>query len=466
MQCLCRLLLVTLISLAIAAAAAQPDFNAAHRENVTNLQRFVQIDTTNPPGNESKAATFLKTILDREGIPAEIVEKVPGRGNLVARLKGNGKKKPLLLMGHTDVVGVEREKWTVEPFAGVIQGDYMYGRGVSDDKGMTMTCVQVMVLLKRAGVALDRDVILLAEAGEESSTGVGINFVIQQHWEKIACEFALNEGGGFRLENGEVKYLGVSPTEKVPRTLLLRAKGTSGHGSKPRLDNAIVHLAAAVAKVGTWQPPMRLNDTTREYFKRLATISPADKASWYNHIEDPAQSARIQETLRARDITRNSMLRTSISPNIIKGGFRGNVIPGDAEATLDVRALPDEDMEAFLSTLRAVIDDPAVEIVKQGGEDERPVTSPSPLDSELFRALERGQQRMFPKAITLPTMLTGATDSAQLRAKGVQCYGIGSVATEEDANRIHGNDERLSISGLRTFLEFLHSVVMDVAAAK
>src|SRR6185436_12671164 len=181
------------------------------------------------------------------------------------------------------------------------------------------------------------------------------------------------------------------------------------HGSRPRMDNAIVHLAAAVAKVGTWQSPMRLNDTTREYFKRLATISTAEKATWYSNIEDPAKTAAIQETLRAQDVSRNSMLRTSISPNIIKGGFRGNVIPGDAEATLDVRALPDEDMEAFLSTLRAIIDDPAVEIIKQWGEDARPVTPPSPLDSEMFRALERGQKRMFPKAITLPTMLTGAT---------------------------------------------------------
>lgn len=443
--------------------AATPDFEAAHREIVTNLQRCVQIDTTNPPGNESKAAHFLKAILDREGIPSEIVERVPGRGNLIARLKGSGKKRPILLMGHTDVVGVEREKWTVEPFAGLIQGDYMYGRGVADDKGMTVACLQVLLLLKRAAVALDRDVIFLAEAGEESSTGVGINFVIAQHWEKIACEFALNEGGGFRLENGEVKYLSVSPTEKVPRTLLLRAKGTSGHGSKPRLDNAIVHLSAAVAKLGAWQPPMRLNETTREYFKRLATISPPEKAEWYRHVEDPARSAGIQETLRAKDITRNSMLRTSISPNIIKGGFRNNVIPGDAEATLDVRALPDEDMEAFLSTLRAVIDDPAVEIVRQWGENARPVTPPSKLDSEMFLALERRQKRMFPTAITLPTMLTGATDSAQLRAKGVQCYGIGSLATEEDANRIHGNDERLSISGLRQFLEFLYGVVVDVA---
>jgi acetylornithine deacetylase/succinyl-diaminopimelate desuccinylase-like protein len=465
MNSLPRTLLVYAVTLGGAFAAA-PDFETAHRANVTNLQRFVQIDTTNPPGNETKGAEFLKALLDHEGIASEIVELVPGRGNLIARLKGTGKKKPLLLMGHIDVVGVEREKWTVDPFAAVIRGDYMYGRGVSDDKGMTATCLQVLLLLKRAGVTLDRDVIFLAEAGEESSTSVGINFVVEKHWDKIACEFALNEGGGFRLENGEVKFLGVSSTEKVPRTILLRAKGTSGHGSKPRVDNAIVHLSAAVAKFGPWQPPMRLNDTTREYFKRLAQISQPGRAFMYSHIEDPKHTDTIQDTFRRNDITRNSMLRTSISPNIIKGGFRGNVIPGDAEATLDVRALPDEDMEAFLSTLRAVINDPAVEVIPNWGEDARPVTLPSRLDSEMFLALERAQKKMFPKAITLPMMLTGATDSAQLRAKGVQAYGIGSLATEEDANRIHGNDERLSISGLRQFLEFLYTVVVDVAAAK
>jgi acetylornithine deacetylase/succinyl-diaminopimelate desuccinylase-like protein len=448
------------------AFPARPDFDAAHRDTVTNLQRFVQIDTTNPPGNETKAALFLKSFLDRAGISSEIVALEPKRGNLIARIKGNGKKRPILLMGHTDVVGVEREKWTVEPFTGLIDGDYMYGRGVIDDKAMTLVCAQVLILLKRAGIELDRDVIFLAEAGEESSTRVGINYVVEQHWDKIACEFALNEGGGFRLENGQVKYLSVSSTEKVPRSVVLRAKGTSGHGSRPRLDNAIVHLAAAVAKVGGWQPPMRLNDTTREYFKRLSTISTGDKAFWYSHVEDPQHGASIQEILRAQDISRNSMLRTSISPNIIKGGFRGNVIPGDAEATLDIRALPDEDMEAFLSTLRSIIDDPAVEIVPKWGAGSRPVTPPSRLDAELFLALERGQKRMFPQAITLPTMLTGATDSAQLRAKGVQCFGIGTLATEEDANRIHGNDERISISGLRPFLEFVYDVVVDVAGAK
>ena len=448
------------------ARAASPDFDSAHRDVVTNLQKFVQIDTTNPPGNETKGALFLQSLLERAGIPSEIVEKVPGRGNLIARLKGSGKKKPILLMGHIDVVGVEREKWTVEPFAGLIRGDYLYGRGSIDDKGMTVVCLEVLKLVKESGLALDRDVIFLAEAGEESSTSVGMNFVVEEHWDKIACEFALNEGGGFRTENGEVKYLSVSSTEKVPRTIVLRAKGTSGHGSRPRPDNPIVHLGAAVGKFGQWQPPMRLNDTTREYFKRLATISPPEKALLYRHVEDPELTQQIQETFRVSDIARNSMLRTSISPNIFKAGFRGNVIPGDAEATLDVRALPDEDMEAFLSTLRAVIDDPAIEIIPKWGEDARPVTPPSRLDSEMFLALERVQKRMFPKAITLPTMLTGATDSAQLRAKGVQAYGLGSLGTEEDANRIHGNDERISISGLRPFVEYIYNVVVEVAAAK
>ena len=461
-----RLAFLLACSLAASSFAASPDFDAAHRENLTNLQRFVQIDTRNPPGNETKGALFLKSLLDREGIASEIVEKVPGRGNIIARLKGSGKKKPILLMGHIDTVGVEREKWTVDPFAGVIQGDYIYGRGVSDDKAMAATCLQVLVLLKRAGMALDRDVIYLAEAAEEAVTTAGIDFVVNEHWDKIACEFALNEGGGFRVQNGAVKYLGVSPTEKIPRRIKLRAKGTSGHGSKPRLDNPIVHLAAAVAKFGDWQPAMRLNDTTREYFKRLATISPPDQADLFRHLEDPARTADIQRTLRATDITRNSMLRTSISPNIFKGGFQANVIPGDAEATLDIRALPDEDMDAFLSTLRSVIDDPAVEIIPLWNQESRAATPPSRLDTEMFLALERGQRRMFPRAITLPMMLTGATDSAQLRAKGVQAYGLGTLATEEDANRIHGNDERISIRGLRQFLEFVYGVVEDVAGSK
>lgn len=455
---------VILLSLA-AVAVPTPDFAAAHKETIEILTNFIKVDTSNPPGNETKGAQFLKMYLDRAGIPSEIVELEPGRGNLVARLKGSGKKKPLLLMGHIDVVGVEREKWSVDPFGGVIKDGYVYGRGAADDKGMTSVCLEIMLLLHRLKVPLDRDVIFLAESGEESTTYVGIDFMVEKHWDKIGCEFALNEGGAIREEAGRIRYVGVSTTEKVPRPVLLSAKGTSGHGSKPRMDNAIVHLCAAVGKIGQWQPPMRLNETTREFFARLAKMSPPEEAFLYRHLEDPALGRLVQEKLRASNIGYNAMLRTTVSPNIIKGGFRVNVIPGDALATVDVRTLPDEDYEKFLQTMREIINDPAVEVVS-GSSKARPPSPPSRLDTEMFAALERAQKRMFPDAITVPVMLTGATDSAQLRAKGVQAYGIGSVLTEEDSNRLHGNDERISVDGLRKFLEFTWLAVMDVAAAK
>src|SRR5258706_900974 len=456
--------LVFVVSLANGFAAA-PDFEAAHRENTTNLQRFVQIDTSNPPGNETKGAAFLKAILNQEGIPSEIVERVPGRGNLIARLKGSGKKRPILLMGHIDVVGVEREKWTVDPFGGLVKDGYLYGRGSSDDKGMASACLEVFLLLHRLKVPLDCDVIFRGEAGEEGTSSVGIDFMVQQHWDKIDCEYALNEGGMIYVPNGKVKYVGVATTEKVPRGFKLVARGTSGHGSVPRPDNAITHLAAAVARVGNWQAPMRLNETTRAFFSRLAKISPADEAYLYSHLEDPAHSGMIQEKIRTRNGTYNSMLRTSIVPTIIKGGFRSNVIPGDAEATLDVRAVPDEDIEALAQTLRNLINDPAVEVVPPPARG-RPATPPSKLETDMFRALESAQAKMFPGVLTLPLMLTGATDSAQLRAKGVQAYGLGSVAGDRERASVHGNDERISVEGLGKFVEFIYWAVMDVAASK
>ena len=442
--------------------AASPDFTAAHTELVELLRGFIRIDTSNPPGNETRACDYLKPFLDREGIPAEVLALEPSRGNLVARLKGNGRKKPLLLMGHTDVVGVEREKWTVDPFGAEMKDGFIYGRGASDDKAMTAACLQVMLMLKRLKVPLDRDVIFLAEAGEESSTYVGIDFMVKKHWEKIECEFALNEGGRIHQKDGKVHYVAVSTTEKVPRAIFLTAKGTSGHGSRPRKDNPIVHLAAAIAKIGQWQPPMRMNETTRSFFSKLADLSPPEEAQMYRNLEHPVLGAKMQDKLWEVNAGYNSMLRTSLSPNVIKGGFRLNVIPGDASASIDARWLPDEDYDSFLSTLRHLIDDPAIEVAlaEPGG---RKPTAPSRLDTEMYRALERTQQKLFPEAATLPSMLTGATDSAQLRAKGVQAYGLGSMSGDGDSTRIHGNDERVSVAGLRTFLEYLWTAVVDVA---
>jgi acetylornithine deacetylase/succinyl-diaminopimelate desuccinylase-like protein len=444
-------------------APLMPDWAAARDETVRMLSGLIKIDTSNPPGHETKAAEYIKAILDKEGIASQIFELEPGRGNLVARLKGSGKKRPILLMGHTDVVGVERGKWTIDPFGGIVKDGYIYGRGASDDKGMVAVCLEVFLLLHRLKAPLDRDVIFLAEAAEEATSDVGMDFMVEKHWDQIACEYALNEGGSIYERDGLVRYVGVSTTEKVPRRIRLVAYGRSGHGSVPRPDNAITHLAAAVAKVGTFQMPMRLNATTRTFFRQLATISPANEAYLYRHLEDPTESASVQEKLRTMMPAYNSMLRTSIAPTIIKGGFRNNVIPAEAEATLDVRALPDEDIDAMVATLRQLIDDPAVAVMPPRG---RPIAPPSELDTDMFRALEQAQAKLFPSAVTLPVMLTGATDSAQLRAKGVQAYGLGSVVTDEERARVHGNDERLSVDGIGKFVEFVYRAVVDVAAAK
>lgn len=437
-----------------------PDFTKARDEAVTYLQDLVRMDTS--AGNEVKAAEYIKGVLDKAGIPAEIFALEPGRANVVARLKGTGKKQPILLMGHTDVVGVERDKWTVDPFAALIKDGYVYGRGSTDDKDNASANLEVLLLLHRLKVPLDRDVIYLAEAGEEGAPRLGIGFMVDQHWDKIDSEFALAEGGTTSLRDGKVRYVGISATEKVGRGIRLVARGSSGHGSVPRMDNPVVHLAAAVAKVGQYQVPFRLNATTRAFFERMARISPPEEAFLYTHLEDPVAGPMVQEILRRKQPSFNSMLRTSISPTILKAGFRSNVIPADAEATLDVRAVPDEDMDKLVADFKRLIDDPAVEIVRSAGG--RPAPPPSPIDSELMRALEKVQAGMFPGAVTVPLMLTGATDMSFLRAKGVQAYGIAAPALEGDAGA-HGNDERISVDGFGKFVEFIYRTVVEVAGA-
>ena len=276
------------VGLATSPATAQPpDFAEARDEAVELLQALVRIDTSSPPGNETLAAEHLKALLDEADISSKILALDPTRGNLVARLEGDGSKRPLLLMAHTDVVGVDRDDWTVDPFGGVVRDGHLYGRGASDDKGQLAAMVQVMLMLHRGRVPLARDVILLAESGEEGTTEVGIDFMVARHWDEIDAEFALNEGGRMTAPGGTVDTVSIATTEKVPwRGIRLVARGTAGHGSAPRLDNPIVHLAAAVAKVGAYQSPMRLNETTRAYLERLATISPPDAAYRYRNLEN------------------------------------------------------------------------------------------------------------------------------------------------------------------------------------
>lgn len=454
----CLFLIAAVLS--VSPLVAQ-DFAASGDEAISLLQGMVRIDSSSPPGNETEVCEFIQGVLAAEGIESHIYEMEPGRGNLVARIPGNGSKRPILLMGHIDVVGVERDSWTVDPFAAVIKDGYLWGRGAQDDKGMTAGALEVFLMIARSGIELDRDVIFMANAGEEGMAHLGVEFMVAEHFDEIDAEFALNEGGGFSLIDGEITRLTVATTEKVSTRMRLVASGTSGHGSRPRPDNPIVALARAVAKFGLWQPPMRLNSTTREYFRRMAEISSPETAYLYRNLENPEITDLVQEQLRLTDLTANSMLRTSISPTIIEGGFRRNVIPAEAIATLDIRALPQEDTLWLKAEIERVVDDSTIEVVRFGAR--RPVSDPMPIDSDLFRALEKIQADLFPAATTIPTMLTGGTDSSQLRAAGILAYGIGLPTDPATGSRAHGNDERTPIAGMPLFVEFLYKTVLEIS---
>jgi len=462
-------LLVFIATFGVCANAEQTyliDWDAVGAETIDDLVELVQINSTNPPGNETEVAEHLKDKLDAEGIKSTFYALEPDRGNLIARITGNGSKRPLLLMGHTDVVGVQPDKWYADPFSGLRQDGFVYGRGTLDDKDNVAAALMVMKLLQRYDVELDRDVIFLAEAGEEGTPEVGINFLIEKHFDAIEAEFCIAEGGQNIIEDGEVTRVGIETTEKVPRRVTLVARGTPGHGSRPTLENAVVILANAVAKAGSWDTEVRFNETTRAYFQRLAEISDDEDAFRYNNIENPDESDAIQQHFLENFPYHYSISRTSVAPTIMDAGFRRNVIPSEASAMLDIRMLPDESVEDFYAKLAAVIDDPRIEIVPE--RIYRPVGPPSGLDNEMFQTLERVALDMYPHATVLPTMSTGATDMAQTRAKGMQCYGIGPARSVEEINSgfgAHGDNERTAEESHVNMVKYLWSVVIQIAAS-
>jgi acetylornithine deacetylase/succinyl-diaminopimelate desuccinylase-like protein len=464
--CVVLALLVTSASSA-SARQAPIDWPQIQAETIRHFRALVQIDTSNPPGNEIKAVEYLQKVLTAEGIASRILALDPNRPNLVARLKGNGPKRPLLLLAHTDTVGVQRDKWPVDPFGAVQRDGYIWGRGTSDDKDNLAANLMAFLLLKRSGAKLDRDLIFLAEAGEEAdTTGVGIRFVIERHFDEIDAEFALAEGPGARIEDGRVRRILISSTEKLPRRVRLVATGTSGHGSIPRLDNAVTHLASAVQKIGTWEMPMRLNDTTRAYFEKLAAISTSERAARYRSLLGPQGSPAAEQYLAEHEPEHYAMLRTTLVPTMLQGGIGPNVIPSTAEAVIDIRALPDEDVSQMMAEITKRIADPAIAITAL--PTTRPAAKPSPIDSAMYRILETAASQVYPSAAVVPSMLTAATDMAQLRAKGVQAYGIGPAMSASDFTQYgwHSDVERLAEDSLHQFVRFLWTAVVDAVASK
>lgn len=457
---------VTLAAGAPGLTAQQPA--AIEAETLQHFQALLRLDTSSPPGNETRVVEYLKQLFDKEGIPNQVFAKEPSRANLVARLKGNGKKRPILLMGHTDVVTVDKEKWTHPPFGAVRDGGYVYGRGAVDDKDNLVAGVMLMLMLKRQNVPLDRDVILLAEAGEEGAPDIGAQFMADNHLDAINAEFCLAEGGGVVRTGGQIRQANIGTTEKEPRFIEIIARGPAGHGSVPSRNNAVTKLSAAVGKVAGWQPPTRINETTASYFKKLATMVPADVAKMYRDIlnPDPKIHKAAADWMLENQPGHWSMTHTSLVPTIVGGGFRYNVIPSEAKATVDVRLHPDEDQTKFLDEVRKVINDPSVE-VRWGRERYRPAGA-SRIDTEAFNVLEAQTKKHY-DTIVLPTMGTGATDMSNIRAKGIQCYGIGPAIDTEDGPKgfgAHSDQERILESELHRFVRFQYDVVVELARAR
>jgi acetylornithine deacetylase/succinyl-diaminopimelate desuccinylase-like protein len=463
-----RLAILVVVTLLLSVDMKVRAYESPEEEALRHFLAILRLDTQNPPGNELLVVDYLKGVLRDAGIDAQVFAREPQRPNLVARLRGSGARRPLLLMGHTDVVTVDAAKWKHPPFSATREGGYIYARGTQDDKPSVVAGLMTLLQLKRSGVALDRDVIFLAEASEEGNGPFGINHMVAQHWPEIDAEYCLAEGGGVVRTGGRVQFAAVATTEKIAHTIRLVSRGPAGHGSVPLQSNAIVHLAQAVGKVAAWRTPMRLNDTTRAYFSGLAAISSPEASARYRAIVEGGDLEGVQAHLAAHEPALDSRLRTSISPNIIKGGYLRNVIPSEAEATLDIRALPDEDFSAFLARLREVIGDPAVEITRVQSYPTRPGAPPSRLDTEAYKAIDAAHRRVY-GVPTLPSMLAGGTDMAQVRAKGVQCYGIGPIADTEDPALgfgPHSDQERILEDGFRKFIQVHFEIVRDLAVRR
>ena len=464
---ICRLLgVAAALALLPGAVRAQqgpaPDFDALGYEAAQRLGEYIRIRTVNPPGNETAGAKWLQQVLAKEGIPAQIFESSPGRGNLYARLRGNGSKRPIVLLSHIDVVPASDSAWRVSPWSGVTRDGAVWGRGALDMKGTAIVELMTMIALKRRGVPLSRDVILLANADEETNSSGAQWFTREKRSLLEGVEFLLNEGGHNRLSaEGQTEYYGIGVTEKVSYWVRISARGSAGHGSIPRPDNAAARIARALGRIAAHETPIKLTPPAERYFKDLATRErdPIHRR-W---LADPAAALRMPAAVAwfTSNLYYNAILRNTISITVMRGSDKTNVIPMEASAELDVRLLPGERPADFVRELSRVIADSAVEITPLRPERE---ATTSPLDGPVIESIREAVQAMEPGALITTPMLSGYTDSYYYRSIGIGAYGISPFRlSEEDSRTVHGDDERVTVENLRFGVEFFYRIVERLA---
>jgi len=420
------------------------------------LSDLIRINTTNPPGNETTAAAFIAQYLAKEGLKSEIFESAPGRGSVVSRLKGSGKKPNLLFLSHLDVVAANPSEWSVDPFAGLVKDGYIYGRGAYDMKGMTAVEVFTLLLLKRNNIPLKGDIVLAATADEEKGGEEGAGYLLKNHKEKVLCPYVLNEGGGLAIPQKKGNVYPVQTAEKGILWFKIKAKGTPGHGSTPNTaDNAIIRMNKVITKLGEYKPETLYVPTLREFLSEVAKINPEFEPQFSKLLGNPTKSEQILDELAKTDKALAEEIRprtkTTITPTIIHGGVKENIIPSECETVFDCRVLPGQSVEAALATIKGLLKDLdmeklSFEIIQMHNGNES--TTQTPLYSTISSVLKEFE----PNCGVTPTLTTGGTDSRFFREIGSICYGFHPMRPDEPNDllekRMHGIDERITIENL------------------
>jgi acetylornithine deacetylase/succinyl-diaminopimelate desuccinylase-like protein len=461
---------VVVLSLAAAAAIlvpasrpgpqAQPAALAPHQQLLREIyQELIEINTTNSVGDNTRAAEAMARRLLDAGFPAtdvQVLAPAPRKGNLVARLRGTGARRPLLLLAHLDVVEANREDWSIDPFKLLERDAYFYGRGTTDDKAMAASFVANLIRYRREGFVPDRDLIVALTADEEGGGYNGVAWLLKGHRALIDAEMAINEGAGGALKNGRRVSNSVQASEKIVQSYRLEVTNKGGHSSLPVKDNAIWHLASGLARLGEFDFPVNLDEVNRQFFERSAAATSGSLGDDIRAVlrgeRDPAIVARVA----AVGPVFNSRLRTTCVPTRLEGGHADNALPQTARAVVNCRVLPHESEESVRQTLIRALANDKIKVTPTNRFFPSPV---SPLTSEIMGAVERVTQELWPGIPVVPLMSTGATDSRFLRTAGIPAYGTSGMFGDVDDIRAHGRDERLLVRSLYEGQEYLYRLV-------
>jgi len=455
-----------LVAAAIGAAEAQAP--RPEEQRFRDIYReLIEINTTDSAGDTTKAAEAMAARLRAAGFPADDVQVLaphPRKGNLVARLRGTGARRPLLLLAHLDVVEARREDWSTDPFKLLDKDGYFYGRGTIDDKAMAAIFVDTLIRFKESGFVPDHDLVLALTADEElgaTSRWNGVRWLLQNHRPLIDADFAINEGGGGELRNGRPVLNRVQTSEKVPLNFRLEVTNKGGHSSRPEKDNAIYRLADGLTRLAKFHFPVNLNETTRALLERSAGLRTGRLADDMRAVAatppDGAAAARLSD-----DSLFNAVLRTTCVATRLEGGHANNALPQMARAVVNCRILPQEHADDVRQTLARVLADEAITVTPTSQEITSP---PSSLRPDVMRAIERITTEMWPGVPVIPTMSTGATDSRFLRNAGILAYGVSGLFVEASDNRTHGRDERIGVRELFDGREFLFRLVRALSSS-